>query len=122
MLDIKKIQESIEDLEQSDTTMSNCSKLAALYTVRDHLLDGVQHDKVTKELSDILPEYTLYMHTKQQYHKDLMSKESVKAEMNKLCKELSEFIMMLYRCSDMPEEREALIKTLKDDIKDMGQN
>lgn len=38
MLSLDKINETILELEQSDTSFSVCEKLAACYTVRDHLV------------------------------------------------------------------------------------
>lgn len=37
MISIEELDKSILELEQRDTTYVNCSKLADLYTVRDHL-------------------------------------------------------------------------------------
>lgn len=36
MLDINEIDTAIAELEANKTTFANCSKLATLYTVRDH--------------------------------------------------------------------------------------
>ena len=38
MLSLDKINETILELTQADTTFSTCEKLAACYTVRDHLV------------------------------------------------------------------------------------
>lgn len=37
MLDLREIDMAIEELERDGSTMGHCTKLAALYTVRDHL-------------------------------------------------------------------------------------
>jgi hypothetical protein len=37
LISIEELDKSILELEQRDTTYVNCSKLADLYTVRDHL-------------------------------------------------------------------------------------
>lgn len=38
-MDINEIRTEIERLEQNETTYENCSKLAVLYSVRDHFKD-----------------------------------------------------------------------------------
>ena len=37
MINIREVENAIDELEHGETTMSNCSKLAVLYSVRDHL-------------------------------------------------------------------------------------
>lgn len=37
MLDMNEIETAIAELEANKTTFANCSKLATLYTVRDHM-------------------------------------------------------------------------------------
>lgn len=121
MLNLADIREKIKELESQETSMQNCSKLSVLYTVLEH--NANHADTVTKELNDILPEYTNFVHTKRQYQTGLLPKEAVVSEMKKLCKELDEFIVSLYQCSDMPEERACLIDTLSKDIQKIkGQN
>lgn len=51
MISLDKINETILELERSDTTFSTCEKLAACYTVRDHLqqYNVAPETKVTQE-------------------------------------------------------------------------
>lgn len=39
MLDLDEINAAILELENGETTLANCSKLATLHTVRDHLIE-----------------------------------------------------------------------------------
>lgn len=42
MLSLKELDAAISELERKGASLSSCAKLADLYTVRDHLLDGPQ--------------------------------------------------------------------------------
>lgn len=54
MMDINEICSAIEALEHGSTTYDACSKLAALYTVRDHMAgDGIAKTAVSGD-SDFL--------------------------------------------------------------------
>lgn len=53
MLDMQQIIDTINELEQSDTTFDNCIKLSSLYIVRDNY----PSDNIENELDDILPQY-----------------------------------------------------------------
>lgn len=37
MIDLREVKNAIDELEHGETTLSNCSKLAVLYSVREHL-------------------------------------------------------------------------------------
>ena len=39
MLNLDEINAAIRELENGETTLANCSKLATLHTVRDHLIE-----------------------------------------------------------------------------------
>ena len=56
-MDISTINDLIDELENSETSLSNIRNLSALYTVKAHLLGTPNYDTTTKELSDILPSY-----------------------------------------------------------------
>jgi hypothetical protein len=121
MLNLDLVKQTIAELENSETTMQNCQKLSALYTIlNQHSVDTA--DVVKKELSDILPEYETYRSVKCKYKEGVITKETVQIEMAKLCKELHEFIETLYSCSDMPEERTQLLETLNLSILHMRGN
>lgn len=56
MLDIKDIEEAIQELEQGETTYTACSKLASLYIVRDKLgekVDLVPESNIDEQISDL---------------------------------------------------------------------
>lgn len=122
MLDINEINDTIADLETNySTTFDTCMKLASLYTVREHLQTSVTKPTETKaasvetELNDILPQYRLYCNVKRKYQLNELTEQAVFIAMRDLCKEISEFLHILYSNTDTPKERE-MIKALIADL------
>lgn len=117
-MDMYMIDDTIEELEQSDTNFANCDKLAMLYIIKDHykkyppVLRGL-YDEVEEELNDIAPQYKKYCELKRKYQLKEISKEPVIQSMNLVCKEIEDFIRILYCNTDMKEERDLIIKMLK---------
>lgn len=117
-MDMYMIDDTIEELEQSDTNFANCDKLAMLYIIKDHykkyppVLRGL-YDEVEEELNDIAPQYKKYCELKRKYQLNEISKEPVIQSMNLVCKEIEDFIRILYCNTDMKEERDLIIKMLK---------
>ena len=109
MLDIQQITDTINELEQGDTTFDNCIKLSSLYIVRDNF----KSDETTNELDDILPQYRKYCEVKREYQLGNTSKDNVIVAMDRVCKEITEFINSLYSHTDMQEERDLLSSYLK---------
>lgn len=116
-MDFKTIQNTIEELENSETNFFNCQNLAHLYIVREYyrpkqssLLS--EDELLTKELSDIFPQYRKYIELKKKYQSKEIPKEAVIGSMEALCEELCEeikdFLLLLYCNSDMPEERKSI--------------
>ena len=110
MLNKQEINNTIAQLENGDTTFDNCIKLAALYTVRNYFIssESTQENNVTKELSDILPQYKIYCAVKRKYQMGESTDLRVIKAMDDLCVEITEFITTLYSSTDMPEERSKL--------------
>lgn len=108
MLDIDIIDQTIEELENADTTFFNCNNLASLYTVRDHL----KQTRLDKELFDVIPAYKRYCQVKKTYQLKEISAEAVTEEMQNVCKELDEFIHALYSNTDLEIERQLIKNTL----------
>lgn len=112
-MDLYLIDSTIDELENSDTTFANCDKLASLYIIKEHykkyplVLRGL-YDDVEDELNDIAPQYKTYCEIKREYQLGRTTKEAVIESMRGVCKEIEDFIRILYSSSDMPEEREQL--------------
>lgn len=101
-MDIKEINELIQELENSDTTYTNAMDLASLYTVRDNI------NEVAEELDDILPSYNIYCTLKRKYQMHEISLPPVTQQLNRVCEEIIELILTMYSNTDTPEEREIL--------------
>lgn len=113
-MDISTINELIDDLENAETSLSNVRNLSALYNVKTHLLGTEKFDKTTKELNDILPSYINYIETKRRYQLKEINETNVLIQLQRVCKEIKEFIQTLYSGTDMPKEREILQKMIKE--------
>ncbi len=106
-MDLVAIEDAISILEESDTTPENVSELASLYICRDNLQNRLETlpDAITDELSDILPYYTKYRDIKRRYQMHQTTEGEVIKGIKDVCRELSEFIGVLYSGTDMNKER-----------------
>lgn len=100
-MDILEINNTITELENGETTFANCEKLAALYTVREH----IPLDDVLNEYDDILPSYSKYCEYKKKYQLGEVSEQCVESSLQKVCQEIYEFIHTLYISIDISAER-----------------
>ena len=118
MLDIQEIEDTIEELENGNTTYDSIIKLAALYSVRKELSnkssDNSESKIVIKELNDILPMYNNYCVIKKKFQLNELPKETLFHAMQDVCKELDEFIQTLYNNTYSKEERENIKNMLED--------
>ena len=106
-MDIQMIRDAIEELENEDITYDNIDELASLYIVYNNLqksgysmITGVE-----REARDILPYYIKYQGIKRRYQTNQTTEGEVIQGIKKVCKELSEFIDVLYSGTDMNKER-----------------
>ena len=110
-MNIQEIENTITELETSDTTFSNCQKLASLYIVR-HYYKGEPQSKmnstVVKEFNDILPMYSEYCNIKRRYQLKELTSDAVIVAIKNVSREIKEFIKTLYANVDTPEEKEEL--------------
>lgn len=119
MLDMQEVLNTIEELENAPTTFDSCAKLASLYIIRDRYKAPIQpvvdakSNEVRQELSDILPAYKKYCTIKRRYQLHELTEKAVIVEINEVCREITEFIHILYSSTDMPEERYAIVEMLR---------
>lgn len=102
-MNLREIEDTIEELENGDTTYDNCIKLSALYSVRDNLKSDTR-----KELDDVLPLFKMYVAVKTKYQLGELPQASLSLAMHDLCKEVREFIETLYKNTELKEERETI--------------
>ena len=105
-MDLREITDTIEELENGDTTFDSCIKLSALYNVRDNLKSDTE-----KALNDILPQFRMYVAVKKKYQLKELSNEDLIFAMKSMCRDIEEFISTLYQNTELQEERE-LIKMM----------
>lgn len=110
-MDITLINEMIDELEESETSLSNIRNLSALYNVKSHMR---KEDNATKELSDILPSYLDYIDIKRQYQLHEMPPDAVYTAMCNVCKEIKEFIRALYSGTDTQKERDLITQMIRE--------
>lgn len=116
-MDLSVINEAIDELENSETSLSNVRNLSALYTVKEHLIGSKHYGSVVKELNDILPSYLNYIDVKRKYQLKEITETNVLLQLGNVCHEIKEFIQTLYSGTDSPEERKIindLIEQLKE--------
>lgn len=124
MLDIHEVDKTIHELEDGETTFSNCSKLADLYIVRKYFQTSQEMQeeyghkygdpKVKEELKDILPSYTEFCDLKKHYQMGEITEKPVLDSLRKMCNEIYEFMETLYSSTDMQEERDKLDTLITD--------
>ena len=124
MIDVEMLEKAILEHENKDTTYENCEILAWLYIVRQHLREQKEEtnlqtkessiQKHSVEKSNILPAYFLYIDSKKSFQQGIVSKESVLKHFDILSNQIKDFIKMLYKGSDMPEEREKINRLISE--------
>lgn len=127
MINIDEIKASIEELENSDTTYENCRKLADLYIVDKlyqerqknarernlvQMTAGSERD-VEQELSDLFPYYEKYADTKRKYQLGQIPETLLQKDLTNLCREIEEFIHILYSNTYTQPERDAIQNLIK---------
>lgn len=123
MLSLEELDNTISDLENSLQTFTDCQRLADLYIIREYQKSALNSivecsDGVYKELNDILPQYKNYCMIKKRYQLNELPKQTVVYAMKDVCKELGEFLHILYSNTDTQEEREE-IKNLVANLTDI---
>lgn len=111
-MDIKYIDKLIGEFENSEESLSNIRTLSSLYIVREYC--EKKSDIVEQELDDILPQYRTYCEVKRKYQMRELSEQAVFTAMNNLCRELSEFVHILYSSTDTETERKILTETINE--------
>ena len=123
MLSLDEIDGMITELENTLQSFTDLQRLADLYIIKDaqksRLNSIVDTSNVTlQELNDILPQFKNYCMIKKRYQLNELPKQTVVYAMKDVCKELNEFVHILYSNTDMQEEREE-IKNLIANLADL---
>lgn len=106
-MNIQEVNDMIQELEEYESSLSNIRNLSSLYIVRKHLLENTV-DSVTNQLNDILPSYIEYVKLKRKYQLNEVTEQAIYLAMQQVCKEIKEFLHILYSNTDTPKEREMI--------------
>ena len=117
-MNLAEVNDAIKELQESPLTLSNARNLSALINVRNYLQNVTQSitDSLEQELNDILPQYKNYCLIKRQYQLGRLSTEDLVISMRRVCKEIREFLLILYRSTDTEVERK-LIESMINDVR-----
>ena len=118
MLDIELIENTIEHLENSGTTIENCELLASLYICRENYYRRKMNviDVVNSEL-EVLPSYNRYLETKEKYKQFEVVDEMLTYAMNDLCTDIVIFIANLYKNAETEAERALIVKMINENLR-----
>ena len=122
MVNIDEIRATIAELENSDTTFENCHKLADLYIVDMFYhsrsknateinlvsLTATEERTIEQELNDLFPYYKKYADTKRKYQLGQLPETLLQKDLENLCREIEEFLHILYNNTHTKEERTTL--------------
>lgn len=123
MLDLKLIEDTIQELENEPTSFENCNLLASLYICREQNKNRnmsvieVSNDTYHLEIDDILPAYKNYIDTKRRYQQFEVVDSMLIYAMDNLCREIKEFIADLYYNTESEAERVLLTKLINEDLR-----
>lgn len=115
-MNLAEVNDAIKELQESSLTLSNARNLSALINVRDYLQNSAQRkpDSLERELNDILPQYREYCAVKRQYQLGRATEDLVVASMRLVCKEVKEFLLILYQNTDTKIERNMIKRMLSE--------
>ena len=115
-MNLKEVNDAINELLNGPLTLSNARNLSALIVVQSYLQNAIQSesDSLERELNDILPRYKEYCEIKRDYQVGKIPKDDIIISMRRVCKEVNEFLLSLYENTETAEERTMLKTMLKD--------
>lgn len=104
-MDLQAIQDAIDILEHSATSMENVDELSKLYIVREQL---AKSSKQSNDKPKVLPSYSSYIETKRQFQMHQIPEDAVITSIKNVCQELDDLITLIYSNSDLRRERRCL--------------
>lgn len=116
MLNLEEIDKTIQELENGETTFGTCQKLSYLYIVREHF---AKDDVVIAEYNDILPSYSKYCKVKRKFQLNELPDTDIQPALLAVCKEVKEFLLILYNNTDTQNERELLREMLNSTVNEI---
>jgi len=115
-MNLKEVNEATKELLNSPLTLSNARNLSALITIQSYMKNAIQSkpDGLEQELNDILPQYKEYCNIKRGYQLGKLSDTDLIVAMRHVCKEIKDFLLLLYENTEIAQERTQLKAMLKE--------
>ena len=115
-MNLAEVNDAIKELQESSLTLSNARNLSALITIQSYMKNAIQSkpDSLERELNDILPQYREYCAVKRQYQLGRATEDLMIASMRLVCKEVKEFLLILYQNTDTKIERNMIRRMLSE--------
>lgn len=99
-MDIREINETIKELENSETTFDNCMRLASLYTVAEKFKSDTEY-----KLNELLPQYRMYVAVKHKVDMGELQIDDLIFATKSICVSVEEFIKTLFDNTSYNEEK-----------------
>ena len=106
-MDIERINEEINILENAQITSNNVLELAGLYIVRENIKNA-NTSEIQRQIDDILPAYIDYISIKAKYQRHELTEDAVVYSIKSVCKEIKDLVHTIYSGTDMLKERKQL--------------
>ena len=90
--------------------------LSSLYIVREHF---DKDDAVITEYNDILPNYSKYCEIKRKFQLNELPDTAIQPAILAVCKEVKEFLLILYNNTDTQNERELLQEMINSTVNEI---
>lgn len=109
-MDIQMIEEAIQELEQSPTSVENVKNLANLYICMQNLKKRLKSPPgaFKADVNDLFPAYDRYCNAKKAVQAGEGSEEEMLNSLSLLCQELRDLHVSLYSSSGSRKERRIL--------------
>lgn len=117
-MDIQTINDAIEELEQSTTSVENVQNLASLYICRQNIKTRRKSplNAFKQDVTEIFPAYDRYREAKKAFQMKEGSEQEVLESLSLLCQEIKDLHISLYCSSCSRKER----RILKECIESIG--
>lgn len=122
MLDIELIENTIYQLENSETNIENCNLLASLYICRENYYNqnisivDISSNITNSEL-EVLPTYINYIETKRKYEQFEIVDEMLICATYNLCRDIIKFVSDLYNNAETKGEQALIVKMVNEDLR-----
>lgn len=122
-MDIRAIEDAIEELEMDETTVENVQKLSSLYICRSFMKNSnlTASSSFNSDVNEVLPAYSRYCFAKKSYQIGNGSEESVYESLTLLCEEIRDLYASLYSSSSSRKERK-IIRSYAESTNSVCQN